>query len=98
MKGGSVSLIGEEEETVQAAAEKLTDRIGVLAGIGDVGIRKADHVLVVIPYGKANGTRTEHLLDRMKERKITVEGCILINADGRFLTNYYGRQKGKHTD
>lgn len=98
LRNGVVQLIGEDEEVVRSAAERLQADAGITAGIGDAGIRKADHILCVISFGQANGTVTEHLMDRMRERKLSVEGIILMNADGAFLTAYYGRQKSKRTD
>ena len=48
--------------------------------------------LAVIPFGRENGTGTDHLLTQKRLKGEAPAGLILAEADGTFLKKYYGRK------
>lgn len=91
-------LTGEDPETTARAAAILTGEAGLRISTDEKDAAEAGRVVAVVPYGKANGTRTEHLLDHMKEKNFPAGACILADADGKFLRKYYGGRKSKQAD
>lgn len=52
-------------------------------------------VLLVIPFGKGAGCRTENLLGQVRQSGAQAAGILLTEADGKFLRRYYQAASGK---
>ena len=79
------------------AAAGLEDSAAQVSENADAGIiggtqMPADTILV-IPFGQANGTRTEHLIEHLRAQGTEINSILLFEADGRFLSSYYGTGK-----
>lgn len=59
-------------------------------GLSDEREALQDAWYLVIPFGKANGTGTDHLVTQLQARGYAVAGIILTDADPKFLRRYYG--------
>lgn len=81
---GSVRLVSAEEEALQAAAW-LQERYGI-----ETSVETSANTILVIHFGRANGTRTEHLIERLRGQGTEVTSILLTEADGKFLNSYYG--------
>ncbi len=97
-EGADLQLVGDEGETVRQAARQLLEQYGLQAEVlspADCLAEKPAEgrsIAVVIPFGRANGTGTEHLLLQLQARGYSIEGLLLAAADLRFLKSYYGRE------
>lgn len=86
---GTFCLTGEDAQQAEETAELLRTQYDMDA-VTDSSA--ADTILLVIPFGRANGTRTEHLIEHLRAQGREVSGIILTGADGRFLAQYYGEK------
>lgn len=91
---GSVFLVGLSDKEEQAAAKALADPRFVPAGEADLSGKT---VLLVLVWGSARGTRTEHLLERLLDLGAKVPGAVLLDSDGKFLRRYYREPGAAHT-
>ena len=81
-----VRLISEDPELVGKASEQLQKTYGI-------GVCEENGItLAVIPFGRENGTGTDHLLTQKRLKGEAPAGLILAEADGTFLKKYYGRK------
>ena len=76
--------VGETILTVASEQLQKTYGIGVCEENGIT--------LAVIPFGRENGTGTDHLLTQKRLKGEAPAGLILAEADGTFLKKYYGRK------
>lgn len=83
---GTVLLKAEKKETEEKAAAALGRK--ELVPAGDAAL-SGKPVLLVLTYGEARGTMTEHVLSRLREQGAVVCGAVLFAADGKFLSQYY---------
>ena len=93
----AVQIVCEDTAQAQETAQLLRDSYHVNAA---AALQTPDMTLLVIPFGRANGTRTEHLIEHLRAQGQEIDGIVLTGADGRFLAQYYGtgHAKGrKHT-
>lgn len=82
MTGGAceaVPVFGSPEEIVSLRGGALHE--------------KETPAVLLLSYGKEKGCATQNLLDFLSQQHVRVEGLILTEADGRFLTRYYGMEK-----
>lgn len=56
------------------------------------GLRKAEALLIAIPWGRKAGTAVEGLLEQFALQKCRVDGLVIVEADDRFVKAYYGRR------
>lgn len=82
-----VRIVSEDPELTRRAEERLQTQFGIPVCGEENGT-----VLAAVPFGKANGTGTDHLLTQRKARQEGTAGLILMDADGTFLKKYYGRK------
>ena len=87
-----VRLVCEEDTLAQEAADILTGQYGVKASASE---NAEGAIFLVIPFGRANGTRTEHRIEHLRAGGREVSGIVLTGADGRFLAQYYGTGSAK---
>ena len=81
-----VRLISEDPELAGKASEQLQKTYGI-------GVCEENGItLAVIPFGRENGTGTDHLLTQKRLKGEAPAGLILAEADGTFLKKYYGRK------
>lgn len=84
------------KETTEGKMEIQT----VFPGIGAAGTeegsaeafarcQKAEHVILVMPWGKNCGAATTWLLQQFNTQGIVPDGILLTQASGRFLQEYY---------
>lgn len=73
--------------SVRVTAKEPVGTILRKTGAADCGEKPA--ILLEIPFGKADGTRTEHFLAVLEQSGITPAGIVITGADGRFLKRYY---------
>lgn len=59
------------------------------------GLRKAESLLVSIPWGRNNGRQVERVLNHLALQGCEVKGLILTEADDRFLKTYYAVERRK---
>ena len=83
---GKILLCGLSEKEEAAAEAALSG--GRFAAAGKQNLA-GETVLLVLFYGSARGTGTEHLLNRIRDLGGTVAGAVLLHADGGFLQHYY---------
>lgn len=83
---GKILLCGLSEKEEAAAEAALSGGRFAAAGKQDLA---GETVLLVLFYGSARGTGTEHLLNRIRDLGGTVAGAVLLQADGGFLQHYY---------
>lgn len=81
-----IRILAEDPELQKRAADTLREHYSVPVN------EKAGAVFAAVPFGKANGTGTDHLLTQRKAASEPVDGLILAEADGDFLKKYYGRK------
>ena len=89
---GAVRIVCEDMELAQETAQLLRDAYHVNAA---VSADPPEETLLVIAFGRANGTRTEHLIEHLRAQGQEIRGIILTGADGRFLAQYYGTGHAK---
>ena len=82
-----VQIVSEDPELTRKTEEKLQTRFGIPVCEKGNGI-----VLAAVPFGKRNGTGTDHLLTQRKAKQEETAGLVLMDADGAFLKKYYGRK------
>ncbi len=100
--GGQVLLVSpvKDREMLQKAADAVEKALVMCAAKGatvkadaeaaDLALcQKADHVLLVMPWGKDCGVRTTWLLQQLNTQGIVPAGVLLMQASGRFLQEYY---------
>lgn len=95
-EGTEVPVKETTEETAKEKAEIQTVFLGI-DGTGTkegptvtfVRCKKADHVILVMPWGKNCGAGTTWLLQQFNTQGIVPEGMLLTQASGRFLQEYY---------
>lgn len=51
----------------------------------------ADGVALLVPYGEVHAVYLDYMMEQLAVRQCPVVGIAIGNADGRFLTGYYGR-------
>ncbi|MBQ9590206.1 MAG: hypothetical protein IJR29_08500 [Butyrivibrio sp.] len=56
-------------------------------------IGTCDGVILCIPYGKKNGSMTEHIIAQLVKHECPIVGIVISRADRAFLMNYYGLRK-----
>ena len=56
-------------------------------------LRKAEALLVAIPWGRKNRARTQRLLELMKLQQCEVKGLVIIEAKDSFVKAYYGKSQ-----
>lgn len=54
-------------------------------------LRKAQALLLAIPWGRKNAAKTERLLELMKLQQCEVKGLVIIEAKDSFVKAYYGK-------
>lgn len=94
-----IHLLAEDMELAENTAQQLKDMYQleaealdpakVLNAAGESTQNAAAKLLLVVPYGEANGTGTEHLLVQLQARGAEPDGLILAEADGQYLQKYY---------
>lgn len=82
-----VRIVSEDPELSEKAEEKLQAQFGI-----SVCGQENGAVLAAVPFGRANGTGTDHLLTQRRAKRKETAGLILMDADGAFLKKYYGRK------
>lgn len=82
-----VRIVSEDPELTKKAEEKLQTQFGI-----PVCGRENGTVLAAVPFGKRNGTGTDHLLTQRRAKQEETVGLVLMDADGTFLKKYYGRK------
>ncbi len=100
--GGQVLLVSpvKDREMLQKAADAVEKALVMCAAkeatvkadaeAADLALcQKADHVLLVMPWGKDCGVRTTWLLQQLNTQGIVPAGVLLMQASGRFLQEYY---------
>ncbi len=100
--GGQVLLVSpvKDREMLQKAADAVEKALAMCAAkeatvkadaeAADLALcQKADHVLLVMPWGKDCGVRTTWLLQQLNTQGIVPAGVLLTRASGRFLQEYY---------
>ncbi len=100
--GGQVLLVSpvKDREMLQKAADAVEKALAMCAAkeatvkadaeAADLVLcQKADHVLLVMPWGKDCGVRTTWLLQQLNTQGIVPAGVLLMQASGRFLQEYY---------
>lgn len=100
--GGQVLLVSpvKDREMLQKAADAVEKALAMCAAkdatvkadaeAADLALcQKADHVLLVMPWGKDCGVRTTWLLQQLNTQGIVPAGVLLMQASGRFLQEYY---------
>ncbi len=100
--GGQVLLVSpvKDREMLQKAADAVEKALVMCAAkeatvkadaeAADLALcQKADHVLLVMPWGKDCGVRTTWLLQQLNTQGIVPAGVLLTQASGRFLQEYY---------
>ncbi len=100
--GGQVLLVSpvKDREMLQKAADAVEKALVMCVAKGatvkadaeaaDLALcQKADHVLLVMPWGKDCGVRTTWLLQQLNTQGIVPAGVLLMQASGRFLQEYY---------
>ncbi len=97
----TVEKVAENTEvSVKETIEEIAEIQTVFLGIGGTGTKegpavtfarckKADHVVLVMPWGKDCGAGTTWLLQQFNTQGIVPEGMLLTQASGRFLQEYY---------
>ncbi|MBQ9991301.1 MAG: hypothetical protein IJP31_10255 [Lachnospiraceae bacterium] len=55
-------------------------------------LRKAEVLLLAIPWGKKAGAATRHLLNQLALQQCRPEGIVLVEAKDSFVKAYYGRK------
>ena len=88
----AVRIVCEDMELAQETAQLLRDTYHVNAA---AQADPAEETLLVIAFGRANGTRTEHLIEHLRAQGQEIGGIVLTGADGRFLAQYYGTGHAK---
>ena len=58
-------------------------------------LRAAGRVILAVPYGKRVAPLTDHLLSQLEKQGAPVRALFLQDANGDFLSRYYGLRKGK---
>lgn len=53
-------------------------------------LRRADGVVLTVPYGKMHGTYLSYLLEQLATQECNVCGVAIRDADEKFLRMYYG--------
>lgn len=56
-------------------------------------LRKAQALLLVIPWGRRNTAQTERILELMKLQDCRVDGFLILGARDSFVKAYYGLKK-----
>ena len=76
-----------------AAVPGMSDKIWIAGDAKDPKTYEelgADSVVVlVVPFGKGTGCRTENLLGQVRQAGAQAAGILLTQADARFLRRYY---------
>ena len=81
-------------ETAAAGVEDSAAQVSENADAGIIGgAQMSADTILVIPFGQANGTRTEHLIEHLRAQGTEINSILLFEADGRFLSSYYGTGK-----
>lgn len=89
-----VRLVCEDTAQAKETAEILRKQFEVLSGEkDDTPDAAGGEVLLVIPFGRANGTQTEHLIERLRAQGDEVDSIVLTGADGKYLAQYYGTNR-----
>lgn len=99
-----VQLVSVDPEIREQAADVLTKQNGIQVvtrsyektEVSNDETQNKSAVLFVIPFGRANGTRTEHLMERLSSQGILIDSILLLDADGTFLQQYYASPKQKN--
>lgn len=53
-------------------------------------LRKTEHLLINIPWGRNNCRQVERVLWQMELQKVTVKGIVITGAEDKFVKAYYG--------
>lgn len=59
-------------------------------------LRAAGRVILAVPYGKKNAALIDHLMSQLEKQGAPVRALFIQDADGGFLSRYYGLRKGKN--
>lgn len=54
-------------------------------------MRKADGVVVTVPYGKMHGTYLAYVIEQLNTQECSLYGVVIRDADEKFLGKYYGQ-------
>ena len=96
----AVTYAGTGKETAESVARRLAEacaKEGEAAGIcfdvvpGDSydALRAADKIVMVLPYGRKNGTEADRVLGVMRQQGCGADATVIADADVRFLKYYY---------
>lgn len=84
------------KEKAREKAQIQTIRLGSDAAGKETGAaaefalcRQADHIVLVMPWGKDCGVRTSWVLQQLNTQRVMPAGILLTQASGRFLQEYY---------
>lgn len=80
--------IGKLESYQLGTEEKIEAKEGIGQDIYE-RLRKADGVLVTIPYGKLDRTVLAYRMEQMAVQECRIAGIVIKDADVRFLRWYY---------
>ncbi len=53
----------------------------------------ADGVILEVPYGKIHAVYLDYMIEQLKIRECLLAGVAIGDADGRFLSGYYGKSQ-----
>lgn len=83
-KLGDISLTETELTVFEPFREK---------GAAACELMGEEQLILLVPWGKRNGTILDHALRFLKKQDIKVAGVILTDADDGFLKHYYGGKR-----
>jgi capsular polysaccharide biosynthesis protein len=96
----AVTYTGKDKETAESVARRLAEacaKDGDAAGTCfDVvpcdnydALRMAGKIVMVLPYGRKNGTEADRVLEVMRQQGCSADATVIADADVKFLRHYY---------